>query len=222
MSRDYEKLNEDIFKNHPLMKLLDEKQYSRELTIDGPIGAGYNSVQKRILWVLREPHGEGEGSLIKDVNKDLLERSKPHWNKWYSTWGLIIKVSDAISRGKKKLSASHPSNLKECLSQISVINLNKFGGGSTKSKHYWEGAMLCQPLVKEQVKILNPEIIIFAGTGHDVISLDIINLMDTPFLPSPSCFPVVCTNNQINISAYHTGQRTITHARYCELIISQL
>jgi hypothetical protein len=220
MTMNYAKMNGEIFKKHSGLKLLDENDTWRDLTPDGPISTGYNAAKKRILWILREPHGGGGGSLIKEVNEDLIESIKPKWNRWYATWGLIIKVSNAILNGERELSAVHPSSLKECLSQISVINLNKFGGGSKKSKHYWSGVKLCQPIVHEQIERLNPNIIIFAGTGPDAVGSEILNLNEKPFSPGPELFPMVSQNKQLLISAYHPGQRTIEHSQYCKLVTS--
>jgi len=222
MTTDYAKLNAEIFSKHTELTLIDEINKNRELTIDGPISSSYNETSLKILWVLREPHGNGGGSLITNVNEDLLGREIPTWKKWYSTWGLIIKVSDAILNRLPLMSDAPPSMLKPILKNVAVINLNKFGGGGELSKHYGRGVAKCKSLVKEQISALNPNIIIYAGTGYDAVSFGVVDLKATDFWPTMDSFPSIKKNSRIHISAYHSGQRKIKHWKYCSQVIEHL
>lgn len=223
MMTDYTKLNAEIFSKHNELTLIDEISKERELTIDGPISPLYNeTIPKKILWVLREPNGPGGESLIAEVNEDLLGREIPKWKKWYSTWGLIIKVSDAILNGLPLMSDAPPRMLKPILKKVAVINLNKFGGGGKLSKHYGSGVAKCKSLVKEQISVLNPNIIIFAGTGYDAVSFGVVDLKATDFWPTMDSFPSIKKNSRIHISAYHSGQRKIKHWKYCSQVLEHL
>ena len=86
------------------------------------------------------------------------------------------KVSDAILNNNYNMYDKHPRNIKKCLESIAVINLNKFGGGNQKSRHYWLGADKCKKLVQRQYEVLSPDIVIFSGTGQDFIYLKIEKL----------------------------------------------
>jgi hypothetical protein len=219
---DYAKLNKAIFAKHRGLTLLDEQNRIRELTIDGPIGDPFNEMSPRILWVLRESDGGGGSSLIKEVNEDLIERDRPTWSNWYSTWGLIIKVSDAILNKLHAMRDAPPRTMKSILKNVAVINLNKFGGGANLSKHYRRGAVECKVIVDEQIEVLQPDIIIWAGTGSIATRLGIDNLKATEFSPNADAFPSIRQNNRIHISAYHTQQSRIVHRKYCKQIIEHL
>jgi len=222
MAKDIIQLNTEVFSKRAALTLIDEINKVRELTVDGPIGSAYNETSPKILWVLREAHGNGGSSLISDVNEDLLDRENPEWPKWYSTWGLVIKVSDSILSSLPGMNTAHPSTLKQILKRVAVINLNKFGGGGKLSKHYLKGANLCRQLTGEQIQILQPDIIIYAGTGYDSLRIGLNNFASKDFWPSKDNFPSVQANGRIHISAYHTGQRKIKHKKYCDMVIAHL
>lgn len=216
------KKNKDLFSEFKDLRLDEKEQVSRSITIDGPITELYFETQPRILWILREPHNEGGESLIEYVNNDLIGRDKPQWPKWYSTWGLIIKVSDAILNNNYNMYDKHPRNIKKCLENIAVINLNKFGGGKRKSRHYRLGAQKCKKLVQRQYEILSPDIVIFGGTGQDFIHLEIEKLDIKNIFSNKNNFPTFKKGNVIYFSAYHPGQRKISHLTYCDYICRKL
>ena len=222
MSTNLVKQNLSLFARANLKLYQDEEGKSRKATLDGPITDQYFTADTKILWIMREVHGQGNArSLISDVNEDLIGRDKPYWPKWYSTWGLIIKVSHAILDNKLIMSTQRPRILKRCLERIAVINLNKFGGGGNKSKHYWKGAKICRDLVKNQYKKFSPDIVILGGTGQDFIYLDLDNLDQKDFSPHKNKFPSLNKNNVTFISAYHPGQRSISHLTYCDNICNE-
>ena len=223
MAVDITALNEEIFAKHSKMTLIDGNDKLRKLTIDGPISSLYEVANTKILWVLREPHGNGGGSLISDVNDDLLGRDIPCYKRWYSSWGLIIKVSDAILNNLSSMSDTPPSILRPILRNVAVINLNKFGGGKKLSKHYLNGFKRCKEIVDDQVAILAPDIIIYAGTGYPATSLGVDNIDAEGFSwPTADNFPSIKKIGRVHIFAYHTGQRKIKHEKYCKQVIEHL
>lgn len=220
--KDYTALNNDIFSRNFRLRLTDALGINRELTIDGPISPSYGISNPKVLWILREANSEGGGSLIDWVNQDLINNENIGRSGWFATWGLIIKVSDAILNGSPSMSDTSPHMLKSVLNQVAVINLNKFGGGGRLSKHYKCGVSKCKGIVDEQIIVLQPNIIIWAGTGYTANRLGIGNLEVKEFWPNADAFPSIRQKNRIHISAYHSGQRRVSHSRYYQLIAEQL
>jgi len=215
--------NQSLFSRANLKLQQDEEGKSRKATLDGPITDQFIIASTKILWILREVHGQGKArSLIDDVNEDLIGRDRPCWPKWYSSWGLLIKVTHAILDNNFIMSVQHPRILKRCLESIAVINLNKFGGGGRKSKHYWKGVEMCRNLVKSQFELLSPDIVILGGTGQNFVGLDISNLGIKDFSSERKKFPSIIKDKVTFISAYHPGQRSISHLDYCDNICNEL
>lgn len=232
MNTDYYEINKKYLERFKDKLLLPVDGKLRHITIDGPVSPNYNNADKRILWVLREPHGDGGWSLIDYILDDIVHCEKPweKYSKWHVTYSLIIKASygilfDNMSTNSFKY---HPLKHKESLKFITVINLNKFGGGGKKSSHYHNGVNVCKDLIKWQMTKLQPDIVILAGTGQDCNNPKynfIPSHMSIPELwaPSKDYFPwVKADNGAIYISAYHAGQRTIKHNFYFKNLIQAI
>lgn len=230
MKKDYFGINKEIFKKFDVEPLILDNGNIRPITIDGPISKKYNQANPRILWVLKEANNKEatemeakKRSLIEYVMKGIVMENKPVYRK---TYGLLIKISYGIlcdNRGTQSFSG-HYLNYKKCLESIAVINLNKFGGGNKESKHYRKGSEKCSPLVQSQLKNLKPEIVILAGTGWLFTNI-MRNALPNLNLPSASKdnFPTYKDKNgNVYISAYHTGQRTITEIKYYNRIIQNI
>ena len=129
MPTDWTIRNKDLFHKYRHLRLDGFPERERRIIIDGPISEKYFESEPRILWVLKEAVSEkGGDSLIKQVNEDLLERDVPVHLDWYKSWGLMIKVSNAILFNNFRLYENHSRDIKSSLKHIAVINLNKFGG----------------------------------------------------------------------------------------------
>ena len=204
---------------------LDEnKKKLREITKDGPITNKYFAQKLKIMWVLKEPDGGGGESLIDYVQR----REEPYKDRfldrpgirrkrgWHATYGPIIRVTYLLLNDGNRandiftvngLTMGSPQVFEDCLDQIAIINLNKFGGGPIESTWMNEGAELCSGLVDEQLKRLAPDIVI---CGHTLGTL-VINQVDgldvlqgKEYSPKPNNFPGFQNQSgRIYISAYH-------------------
>jgi len=87
---------------------------------DGAVDIGsYNSEKTKILWILREPNG-------KDF--DFLEYlSDPRvYPRWKSTYGLVVKTSDAIFNGAKdKPDYPYPKDIPALMKRIALVNIQE-------------------------------------------------------------------------------------------------
>lgn len=191
---------------------------NRQITIDGAISEQYNNAKPRIMWILREPHGEGGWSLL-DYVIFLSTPGAKHYLKGRSTYGALAKVTYGILNNMKPWGSWADDRLTMFteLKKVAIINLNKFGG---KGRVSWEKILpnieLCAPLTYEQLRILAPEIIICAGTTWYINEhiLGEKKLVDR--------FKALKYEDTIYVSAYHTGQSTITHEEYYRRIIRAL
>ncbi|MFC1481606.1 hypothetical protein ACFL6E_05115 [Candidatus Neomarinimicrobiota bacterium] len=199
---------------------------SRQITIDGPISEEYQSANPRILWVLKEPHGNGGGSLIEFLNGDFVLQSGKRYSKWASTYGTLIKVSHILlnpTMDTNRILSEYPYKNKGSLQKVALINLNKFGGGNRQSKHYYAGVEKCRNLVQRQILMLEPQIVICGSTFPDLANiLEITIEKHTPVWPSRDCFPSLTQNGRTYISAYHTGQTVLTQNKFLENVTHAL
>jgi len=190
------------------------EKWNGSLTIDGPVSADYDETFPKILWILKEPHQdelargraiEGTKSLIDyaDVIEDKV--LKGH------TYRVMIKVSKGILKRVDKFSELDYSQKKDgqILRSTAIINLNKTGGGSTESDDYKNLSNLKIDLVREQIKMLSPDIIICGGTYESIKKHDIISN-----LPPVGWFEPVTSNSRLIIPAYHPGYYSCAHERY--------
>ncbi|MEK0336542.1 MAG: hypothetical protein QQN41_03805 [Nitrosopumilus sp.] len=191
---------------------------NRMITIDGAISELYNNARPKIMWILREPHGKGGDSLL-DYVISLSTPGSKHYLKGGSTYGVLAKVTYGVLNNLKTWGpwAHDRSMLFAELMKVAIINLNKFGGkGRVNWRKIMPNIQLCTQLTLEQLRILDPEIIICAGTTWYV---DKHVLRDEKLF---DCFKALRYDGTIYVSAYHTGQSTITHQEYYRRIINAI
>lgn len=136
---------------------------SRRIFRDGPVDDGsYWQQPRRIVYLLKEVNvSDGEGGW--DLATFLLEAERGYtWNMIaYWTYGLLnglpswVDVPDADQEFRRRW-----------LRRVAVINLNKSGGGaSTHGSRLQEIAERDADLLKEQLALLDPSVIVCGGTG---------------------------------------------------------
>lgn len=199
------------------IQFLNDKNisFNGRLTIDGAITDEYNECNPKILWILREPHGGGGGSLIEYVQN----LSNPYENKyrnWGSTYSVISKVTYGILNNYIPWGEwiyNVPELLKS-LSKIAIINLNKLGGGAKTNWDLFKNNVLQQKMIiKQQISLLQPNIIICGGTWYFLVEYKIIEDV-TLNDKSAGRF-----GNTIFIDVYHPAQTKISHRTYYELVV---
>jgi hypothetical protein len=135
--------------------------------LDGPIvAARYERATLRILWVLREHHGDNGWDYRAFVATD---QSLFSYKDWKKTLGLVTKVSHGVLRGCIPYGdwANDPSKLTDCLREIAIINLNKEGGGTHVN---WDCFLprvaKYEQIVARQIECLAPHIVICLEHTH--------------------------------------------------------
>ena len=172
---------------------------------DGAVDIGsYNSEKTKILWILREPNG-------KDF--DFLEYlSDPRvYPRWKSTYGLVVKTSDAIFNGAKdKPDYPYPKDIPALMKRIALVNIKKTGGKSSSiPEEIMEYAKNNKEEMKEQLRELSPDVIILAGTDWYFLTEIRLHIRE-----------ITGKDTKI-ISASHPNQRKIKHGDYIGNILRE-
>ena len=128
----------------------------------------YESYKKelvKLLWVLKEPHGDG----YRD-HRDFFSCPKDFYPKWMNTFGNVMRVSWAILENVYEYSEIPPVNKEDCtidgsfiLEYVAIININKKGGESRTpagklEKEYAKKEV--KNFLLKQIEFINPRIII--------------------------------------------------------------
>ena len=126
----------------------------------------YLSSKYKILYVMKEVNS----SEAWDLRKFLYDGGRPQ------TWDNIARWTQGILNLEKEysweeLSKNNEERRKTYLKKIGSINLKKTGGGYTsKIKEISKAARENKALIKNQIEIYKPDIIICCGTAGDLLN----------------------------------------------------
>lgn len=189
--------------------------FNDKLTIDGAISNEYDKCNPKIMWILREPHGGGGGSLIEYV-KNLSNPYENKYRNWGSTYSVISKVTYGILNNYIPWGEwiyNVPELLKS-LSKIAIINLNKLGGGAKNNWHlFMQKAIQQKMIIKQQIFLLQPNVIICGGTFFFLSENEIVEGVTLNNKSAGKC------RDTIIIDTYHPAQTKITHRVYYEMVV---
>ncbi len=182
-----------------------KKQIEEWKAQDGAVDSKQFQKEKiKILWVLREPNGEGFDfkSFLKDPER---------YNKWKQSYGLVVKTSNALLNGlNDKKNFPYPNDVPQLMSRIALINVKKTGGKATiDHKKILEYLSKNPDELKKQIEELKPDIMILAGTDCYISP----ELMDN--------IKSITGKNIIIVKTYHPSQRSITHNEYISKILDK-
>lgn len=144
---------------------------------DGICSSGsYFNQSVKLMFILKEPYdtftqtGQPKGgnwSMTKDYFKD------PEWVSWdpYKTTFFVAKTAKAIldsdfSRRFFDSTSMYDPNTYEVMNKVAYINLSKMPASTATNNAILEEKYISywQDIVKEQIKLFNPDIIICCGT----------------------------------------------------------
>ncbi|MBC8432665.1 MAG: hypothetical protein H8D96_12200 [Desulfobacterales bacterium] len=187
---------------------------------DGPVvPEKYSIVRPRILWVLRETNGGGDWDLksfLRD-NTNLFS-----YSRWHATFGAIAKISKGLieSLEVSEIRKLNARSAVESLRDIAVINLNKRGGGRNVN---WEtfpsDVQTFHPFVKSQICVLDPEILIAAGTADwlpDPLKSEITKIGHL------KTGAIQIDSKKWLVKCFHSAQTQLTHHELYQQIINAL
>lgn len=175
---------------------MDIPEEDRWRAVDGVVNEKvYSSQRPKILWVLREPNGEGFDFLnyLRDVTA---------YPKWKQSYGLVVKISRVVLEGHFDDPEQWDVYCPEVMHRIALINIKKTGGGRAVN---WDALNQAfaknEDLLRRQIVEIKPDCIFCGGTCSYVNALALNNI------------PI--------ISLYHPGQTKVTHKDYIKDAIAQ-
>lgn len=147
----FEKLRKD---NHAIVTdgIVDENQYL--------------SSKYKILYVMKEVNGKGAWDLKDFVNQG---------GRW-QTWDNVARRTQGILNLDTEyrwedLSVNNKERRLTYLKKIGSINLKKTGGGYTSNiKEISKAAMENREIIKNQIDLYKPDLIICCGSGEDLVN----------------------------------------------------
>tara|TARA_Y100000766_G_scaffold262425_1_gene253640 strand:+ start:131 stop:766 length:636 start_codon:yes stop_codon:yes gene_type:complete len=129
----------------------------------------YNRSSVKILFILKEVNGWPNGDL-----RELLNRAEK-WRTWNNISRWNYGVQSYFKTGKFDFKNKiTKKDRKEILKNIAVINLKKASGGSSSNMgEIRQHALEDKELLKEQVNLYTPDLVICCGTGNIIPQLNL-------------------------------------------------
>lgn len=189
-----EELFEEWIQHHRQKNIANaEKRFSRDGILNEEL---FNKARMRVLFVLREVNGEDQNQKDLETNED--ERRKKERHKRYKHVDLIQLLKDgpkyqmwyAIARWSAGILQRFPpfeeidnyERMKNSLLSVAAINLKKTPGGKAACLDQVNAyAHMDSCLLKRQIQIIAPDIIVACGTfSHLIWLLDLSVHSDDP------------------------------------------
>lgn len=172
----------------------------------------YLQSSPKIMWILKEPYDyineetkkpEGGGwTLMEDIEK---ESENPLVQSLPRTIQRIIYTTSGIYTGIEydKMDYYYQPNMYKYLFQIAYINLSKMPAG-TRSGDMTEKYLIWKDIIFEQIKLYNPEVIIFGNTFQYM--KEDLGIKENDYISScPGWVDIYKNDIRLFIDAYHPG-----------------
>lgn len=177
----------------------------------------YNESKTKVLYILKEVNGGENWNLRDFLNKN---------GGRFQTWNNIARWQYGIENIKQqniwdKIKDIDEDFRKTQLRKIAVVNLKKVPGKETsKMDEIWKYAWNDRELLKKQISLYSPDIVICCGTGEIVKKY---KLVDNEFIEnwSKSSSELdyhLTKNNRLIISHCHPQKRLDNKQKYIPLI----
>ena len=175
---------------------MDKREDDQWRAVDGIVNEDvYSGQRPKILWVLREPNGEGFDFLdyLRDVTA---------YPKWKQSYGLVVKISRIVLEGHVDDPDQWGICCPEVMHRIALINIKKTGGGRAVNRDALKQAFAeNKDFLRNQILEIKPDYIFCGGTCGYIKELRITDI------------PI--------IDLYHPGQTKVTHEEYIKDAITQ-
>lgn len=197
---------------------MNDQKNDRSIIYDGVQRPNeYFDNQIRLAWMLKEPYdnpsGQGGGwsyfELFPEGIDDLYDYQFKHRDN--PTWHPIIYITFAINNGFLRWNEMEyiRDDRKMCnvVRKTAFINLQKLparGVTTTFEEDLWEAIGKYSDLLAEQIKLLNPNVLIFGNTMKYYQELFGVDLKS--FTEAGSCSYFIL-EDKLLINAYHPAQK---------------
>ena len=219
----------EIEKIKKVQEEIDNKyqdKYGENCSSDGIINIEkYCKTSPKILWILKEINDEDGYDQKYELNKMVIEvlesnsLNESNRKAWYKTLDPIIYTSYQIFNGYIHYEDHSMDYIKdnplmvETLQKIAFMNVKKQPGDARANNiQIQEWYDKTKDLLKEQIELINPDIIIGGSTLYlfqEDFKLDFIG----------ESIKYAIKDNRIWVDAYHPNQTQITREKYCDSIM---
>ncbi len=204
--------------------LVDRKVYNKEVL--EPINDGvtkfeeYLSERPRIMWILKEPWDEirngkpyGGGFSIPEIQQDKNFIN----NISYAQKRIIYTMQCIRTRGEEKYdNMNWYWKMPQHLQNIAYINLSKMPGYSTTDNAFIECAKPWAEIVKKQISIYDPDVIILGNIYDVALQLKIIENAEFKESIDGLVDVYLTKENKLLLNAYHPSYYAINIRKYSE------
>lgn len=209
---------------------MNKPEEKREIITDGVMNVdNYFLNDIRLAWMLKEPYDELDGTgggwsyfeMFKGGDLYLEQFNRPH----KVTWHPIIYISYGIMNNFMKWSDLDyiRENHKMCdvVKNVAFINSQKLPSKNvtrTDINDLIESISKNSDLLKRQVNLLNPNVLIFGNTFNlykEILDISISDLVDYE-----NGIKYIVKDGKLYISTYHPAQTQIKRNLYVDGIIS--
>lgn len=221
------KLKEEQSKIHEEITQLHKKgTFDKGAITDGVTDIeGYIQSKPRIAWILKEAWDKGKASwsitedVIADLNKDNISGTPSFKRVAYTTWGI-----QTDSNWEDMPWIYNDEEVANAIKKVAWLNISKVAGDSvSSSKGLEEASKIWKEILKKQLKLYNPQVIILGNTYHFVKELlQIERENDNPDINVNSAWVYKTPDDKIVIWAYHPSIRTKKDKDYIDDIIEAI
>ena len=185
----------------------------------------YKKANVKVLYILKEANG-GKNKTWQDKgskNGDLRNYLNKHANRW-QTWNNVVRWQYGIENlnnddSWKQVFRVKPNFRKEYLRHTAVINLKKLAGNQDSNMNeILKHANVNKELLKQQIALYQPNIVICGGTGNIVKEIGLFEGLDKWEKSERGVFYYTAKNKTIIVSYKHPGAREAKNKMFFDII----
>ncbi len=196
------------------------------VAIDGVINPErYLKARHRVMWVLKEPNDPDISktwSFLKNFQDEewLLKycRNPTIMRVIYTSYG-ILKAGRTKEMNHEEWTAwpdCQEQKSSDVLKEIAYVNIKKTpGGGTCNRNEINEAYEEFHDLLKRQIEVYNPDIVIFGGTFYHIDKDDFNGLKEAEKQPGNVNRGFYTTKDKLYIDAYHPAARETEVSAEC-------
>lgn len=184
----------------------------------------YSMTSPKILWILKEVNSEDSDWTMRDALSNLKHESgKGLRTGWANTFTPIVYTTNGIITGKDwdaMGNFNEDQSIIDVMQKVAYINVKKVPGGSQANwnliKEYYSENKVA---LHEQIKLIDPEVIIFGGT-YNFFDDDFFELFgELEANLENSSLHIYQNERYLLLNAFHPNNRAINHETYFNLIL---
>lgn len=180
----------------------------------------YSTSHKKVLYILKEANGGKERNSDWDLKKFLRKGGrKQTWDN-IALWQYGINNLNQILNWNILKSKINDKNFRKTqLESIAAINIKKEPGGHTANNNLlWDYSWKDRDLLREQISIYKPEIIVCCGTGAMVKEHQLVERFENWETSFCGIEFFIIKNKSVIINYCHPGARIDDNYKFYPLI----